>query len=177
MDIVGVFFIALATALGGGTARDLLLDRHPVFWMAHPEYLLSLLAVALTAILFSGRGFLPNPRVNHAINFFDAIGLGLFTMVGSTYALNAGFSHPVAVLIGLINGIFGGILRDINCNEIPAVFRQNTQLYATCSFLGCITYFVFMWIGVAQPVAFGIGLTLTFAVRMVAIRFNVGLPV
>lgn len=177
MDLVGVYFVALATALGGGTARDLLLDRHPIFWIEHHQYLLSVWVAALTAILFTGRGLLPNPRVNRAIDFFDALGLGLFSMIGATYALQSGCSHLVAVLVGIINGIFGGILRDINCNEIPAVFRQNTQLYATCSFLGCVAYITLMWLGVAQTVAFPCGLLLTFGIRMIALRFNVGLPV
>lgn len=177
MDLVGVYFVALATALGGGTARDLLLDRRPIFWIEHHQYLISVLISSLVAILFAGRGLLPNRRVNWTINFFDAIGLGLFSMVGSTYALQAGCVPPVALFIGVINGIFGGILRDISCGEIPAVFRQNTQLYATCAFLGSASYILLLFLGVGQPLAFACGMAVTFAVRMVAIRFNVGLPV
>ncbi len=177
MDLVGVYFVALATALGGGTARDLLLDRRPVFWIARYEYLLSVLIAALVAILFAGRGMLPNRRVNRAINFFDAIGLGLFGMVGCTYALNFDCAPPVAVLIGVVNGIFGGILRDISCGEIPSVFRKNTQLYATCAFLGCVGYIAMTHLGVPYGVAFPTGMLMTFTARMLAIRYNVGLPV
>ena len=177
MDLVGVYFVALATALGGGTARDILLNRRPIFWIEHHQYLISVLIASLAAILFAGRGILPNRRVNWAINFFDAIGLGLFGMIGCTYALQFQCVPPVAVFIGVINGIFGGILRDISCGEIPAVFRQNTQLYATCAFLGCVSYIVLTYFGVAQPFAFGCGMALTFTVRMIALRYNVGLPV
>ena len=177
MDLIGVYFVALATALGGGTARDIILDRRPIFWVEHYQFPLFVLAFALMAILFVRRGRALRPWMLRAIDVFDAIGLGLFSMVGASYALQAGSPRAVAVLIGMINGIFGGILRDITCNEIPAVFRKNTQLYATCSFFGCTTYLLLMYVGMAPGTSFATGIAVTFGIRLLAMRFNVGLPV
>lgn len=177
MDLIGVYFVALATALGGGTLRDLFLNRHPLFWVGDARYPLYVLIFALIAILLVRRGRGSDRRLLMAIDVSDAIGLGLFSMVGASYALAAGSAPAVAVLIGMTNGIFGGVVRDVLCNEIPAVFRRNTQLYATCSFAGCVGYLLLMGAGVNQGTAFTCGIAITFGLRLLAIRFNLGLPV
>lgn len=177
MDLIGVYFVALATALGGGTMRDLILNRHPIFWVTDARYPLYVLVFALMAILLVRRNRASDTRLLRTIDVADAIGLGLFSMVGASYALQAHCAPPVAVLIGMTNGIFGGILRDITCNEIPAVFRRNTQLYATCSFAGCVAYLLLMSAGLAQGTAFSVGIAVTFSIRLLAMRFNIGLPV
>jgi uncharacterized membrane protein YeiH len=98
-------------------------------------------------------------------------------MVGSSIALEFHSAFFPAVLVGVVNGIVGGVLRDVLCNQIPAVFRTNTYLYATCSFVGCMAYLGLYRLGFAQPTAFSAGIALTFVIRIVAIRFKIGLPI
>jgi uncharacterized membrane protein YeiH len=177
MDFVGLYFVALATALGGGTMRDTLLGRFPVFWVTDNSYALYVLLFALLVVALYKKSVLESRRVAMLITFFDAVGLGLFSMVGSSIALEFHSAFFPAVLIGVVNGIVGGVLRDVLCNQIPAVFRTNTYLYATCSFLGCLAYLGLFRAGVPQPTAFVAGLALTFVIRVVAIRFKIGLPI
>jgi uncharacterized membrane protein YeiH len=106
----------------------------------------------------------------------DAIGLGLFSILGATYALQLEVSAIVAVLMGVITGIFGGVLRDLLCNRIPNVFRQNTELYATCSFIGTWVFILLTWVQVNGLVASIIGALTIFILRLLAIRFKMTLP-
>lgn len=176
MDFIGVYFIALATALGGGSARDALLGRFPVFWVKDAAYPLYVLASAAIVALFYKRNILEKKHVNFFIILFDAIGLGLFSMVGASYAMQSGSPFFSAILIGVVNGIFGGILRDVLCNEIPSVFTPSPHLYATCSFLGCTAYLGLFHLGLSQPQAFAAGTLVAIAIRIIALRFRIGLP-
>jgi uncharacterized membrane protein YeiH len=97
-------------------------------------------------------------------------------MVGASYAVEAGSPFFSAVLIGVVNGIFGGVLRDVLCNEIPAVFTPATHLYATCSFAGCAAYLALFRAGLPQPESFAAGTAIAIAIRLVALRFKIGLP-
>ncbi|HEX6827857.1 MAG TPA: trimeric intracellular cation channel family protein, partial [Burkholderiales bacterium] len=123
MDVVGVIAVAFITAFGGGTLRDILLDRRPLFWVEHQEYLVLLVAVSLAAMaLMRGRHY---PFTERAIQIPDALGLGLFSASGTSLALDAQLPLFVASLMGVITAVFGGVMRDIICNEIPAVFRDH----------------------------------------------------
>ncbi len=129
MDIVGAVTIALATAFGGGTIRDLLLGRTPVFWVLDP-------GLTIAAFIVGTLSYYRLERIsNRLFTIVDAIGLGLFSILGATYTLQLELSPIVAVLMGVVTGVFGGVLRDLFCNRIPNIFRHNTELYATCSFL------------------------------------------
>jgi uncharacterized membrane protein YeiH len=133
LDAVGVCVVAGLTAFGGGTLRDILLDRRPFFWVAHSAWLWALIALAIGAMLFMRTRHLePTER---AIQWPDALGLGLFTANGTQIALDATLPPIVAVLMGMITAVFGGVLRDIVCNEIPSAFRDHRP-YAVCSFIG-----------------------------------------
>lgn len=127
-------FVALVTAFGGRTLRDLLLYRSPLFWIEYDFYVMAILSLAFA--LVPGAGCVP-PRVLLAV---DALGLGSFTIAGASCALEAGTSLFIAALMGVITETFGGVMRDILCNEVPALFRQS-PLYATCAFIGCPVYF------------------------------------
>jgi uncharacterized membrane protein YeiH len=120
MDLVGVYTVALVTAFGGGTLRDLFIDRTPLFWVANQGYAILILAMALGAFLFPGLTRVPE----RALLLPDALGLGLFSIAGAGYALDAGVAVFVAALLGVITGIFGGVMRDVICNEIPFIFRR-----------------------------------------------------
>ena len=133
LDPVGVCVVVFLTAFGGGTLRDILLDRRPFFWVEHSLWLWMLLGLSVLSMFFlQARHFAPTER---AVQWPDAVGLGLFTAGGTQLALSANMPAIVAVLMGTITAVFGGVLRDIVCNEIPQAFRDHRP-YAVCSFAG-----------------------------------------
>lgn len=137
LDAVGVFVVAFLSAFGGGTLRDLLLDQRPFFWVRHVEVLWAVLLLCVTAMAFMRqRHFVVTEKT---IQWPDALGLGLFTAAGVHQALQAGLTGLVAVLMGVITGAFGGVLRDMVCNEIPVAFRDHRP-YAVCAFVGGWAY-------------------------------------
>ena len=170
MDIVGATTIAFVTAFGGGTIRDLLLGRTPIFWAVDPW--LSIVTFAATLISFYWLNNIPDKL----LTIPDAIGLGLFSILGATYSLQLQLSPIVAVLMGVVTGIFGGVLRDLMCNRIPSVFRQSTELYATCSFIGTWIFIILTWFNVNVIIASAIGAVIIFILRLLAIRFKMTLP-
>src|SRR5262252_8940712 len=133
LDVVGLCIVAGLAAFGGGTLRDVLLDRRPFFWVEHALWLWALLMLCVLAMLFMrARHFAPTAR---AMQWPDAAGLGLFTASGTQIALHGGAPAIVAVLMGVVTAVFGGVLRDIVCNEIPSAFRDHRP-YAICAFAG-----------------------------------------
>lgn len=133
LDAVGVCIVAGLAAFGGGTLRDVLLDRRPFFWVAHAGWLWALLALCVAAMLFMrAQHFAATER---AMQWPDAFGLGLFAASGTQIALQADAPALVAVLMGTMTAVFGGVLRDIVCNEIPRAFSDH-QPYAVCAFVG-----------------------------------------
>lgn len=133
LDAVGVCMVAGLAAFGGGTLRDVLLDRRPFFWVQHALWLWALLLLCVLAMLFMrARHFAPTAR---AMQWPDAAGLGLFTASGTQIALHGGAPAIVAVLMGVVTAVFGGVLRDVVCNEIPSAFRDHRP-YAICAFAG-----------------------------------------
>ena len=173
MDIVGVFTVAFITAFGGGTLRDLLLDRRPLFWVEHHEYALMVFVVALIATPLLPH--LKSSLSEKIIVVADALGLGLFSVAGVSLAQEAQMPVFVCVMMGVITGIFGGVLRDVICNEIPLVFRRG-HLYATCSFAGCWSFLLLGWLGLPQPAAVGAGIVVTCLLRYLSVRFDWRLP-
>lgn len=133
LDMVGVCVVAGLAAFGGGTLRDILLDRRPFFWVQHAFWLWALLALCTVAVLtMRGRHFKLTER---AFLWPDALGLGLFSASGTQIALDMQMPAIVAVFMGVITAVFGGVLRDIVCNEIPSAFRDHRP-YAACAFIG-----------------------------------------
>ena len=133
LDVVGVCMVAGLAAFGGGTLRDVLLDRRPFFWVEHAIWLWPLLFVCIAAMMFMrARHLEPTER---AMQWPDALGLGLFSAGGTQLALVHEQPAIVAVLMGVVTATFGGVLRDIVCNEIPTAFRDHRP-YAVCAFAG-----------------------------------------
>lgn len=161
LDAVGVAVVGFLAAFGGGTLRDLLLDQRPFFWVRHVEVLWGVLVLCVLAMLFlRGRHIEPTER---AIQWPDALGLGLFTATGAHQALLLDMPALVAVLMGLITGVFGGVLRDVVCNEIPTAFKDHRP-YALCAFAGGWLYVALSaaqvpgWLALAACVVFTAGL-------------------
>ncbi len=175
MDLVGVYSIAFITAFGGGTLRDVLLDRTPLFWIKYAHYPLLVFVLALGAVLL--RRFTAWERLAQRWLFLpDAFGLGLFSIVGAGYALEANTSLFVASLFGVITGTFGGVIGDIACNEVPNLFRSHTPLYATCSFVGCWVYMLLSYMQVPENTTLWLGILTVVVMRLVAVRWDLRLP-
>ena len=170
-DWLGVAVVAGVTAIGGGTVRDLLLDR-PVFWIANPAYLQAALAATAFTLLYARRGRIPE-RVLEAA---DALGLALFGIAGARIAMGLGHEGLIAVVMGVITGAFGGLLRDVVCNDIPMIFRQG-QFYATAVIAGCSLYVGLVSWGVDAGPAAAAGMLAILALRVAAIVWNLRLQV
>lgn len=171
MDIVGATTVAFVTAFGGGTLRDLLLGRTPIFWLVDAG--LSVTTFMVTLIAF----YLVNEVSDKLLLIPDALGLGFFSILGATYALQMELSLLVAALMGVVTGVFGGILRDVLCNKIPQVFRRETELYATCSFVGTWVFILLVQMQVESSLASWLGTLTVFGLRILAVRFKLTLPV
>jgi len=164
MDIVGICAVAFIAAFGGGTLRDILLDRRPFFWAADGWVWTVLGLCVLGLWLMRSRHLEFTER---AIRVPDAVGLGLFTVTGTGLALEMSMPPTVAVLMGVVTAVFGGVMRDVVCNEIPAVFRDHRP-YAVCSFAGAWAYYLGLdalqapvWAATLGGAALATGLRLT----------------
>jgi uncharacterized membrane protein YeiH len=169
MDVVGVYVVAFLTAFGGGTLRDVLLDRRPFFWVEHEQYPIIVLAMTLiaTPLLRLAHRVIPNPAFVAA----DAIGLAFFSIGGVALALDVGMSPFVASIMGVVTGVFGGVLRDIVLNEVPMVLRDGRP-YAIASFIGCWLYIVMARAGASPALALWTAAVTTTGFRLAAWRFD-----
>ena len=170
MDVFGVIVVAVVTATGGGTIRDVLLDRHPVFWIGDPTYLVVILVAAIATVSFTR--FQRPPRVSLLVA--DAFGLGLFSIVGARIALEAGAPILIAVLMGAITGSAGGLLRDILCAEIPLILRRD--IYAVASLIGATVYVLLEEVGLALTISAPVGAATVFLLRLAAMKWNLQVP-
>jgi uncharacterized membrane protein YeiH len=173
MDMVGIFTVGFVTAFGGGTLRDLLLDQRPLFWVERQEYVLLIFVLALVITPFIRH--LSSGRAEKLILVADALGLGLFSVLGTSIAEDAAMPMFVCVMMGVITGIFGGVLRDVLCNEIPLVLRRG-QLYATCAFFGCWVVLLLDKINAPESMTVSAGIAVTCVMRLLAVRFDLRLP-
>ena len=172
LDLLGVVVIAAVTAIGGGTIRDVLLDRHPIFWIADPVHLYVILGAAAVTILYTRR-FRPPDRM---LLIADAIGLALFTISGAQIAERAGLSGIAVVLMGTLTGSAGGVIRDVLTAEIPMILRRG-QIYATAAIAGAAIYLALQRAGLDQSVAGLVGMVVIACIRFAAIVWRITLPV
>lgn len=169
VDLFGALMAGVATALGGGTVRDLLLGRK-VFWMADETYLWVAVITAILTFFATRIRHLPE-------NLFlipDAIGLALFSIVGTQVALDWNMPWLTASLFGVVTAVFGGLLRDVMINQVPLVF--SCELYATAAWLGAVTLIILEALGLDNNVAAWIAIATCIVVRLTAIRWKVTLP-
>ena len=173
LDAVGVAVIAFLTAFGGGTLRDLLLDRGPFFWVANEGWVWAVIVLAVVGpVVLRSRHIEPTAK---AMQWPDAVGLGLFAASGTQVALDSGASALVATLMGVVTAVFGGMIRDILVNEIPWVV-SSYQLYAVIAFAGGWLVWALGALGLDPVLAVSIGALVTIALRTLAIVFNWRLP-
>ncbi|HEX6965523.1 MAG TPA: trimeric intracellular cation channel family protein [Gemmatimonadaceae bacterium] len=172
LDLLGVIVLALVTAVGGGTIRDLLLARHPIFWLADPAYLIAIVASALGTVAYVR--WRPPPRSSLLVA--DALGLALFSVAGAQIAEHAGVPALGAIVLGTITGAAGGVVRDILSAEIPLILRRG-NLYASAAIAGTGAYFGLAAAGVPHKVATLSGMVVVAVVRLAAIWWRLQLPV
>ena len=171
MDMFGVIIIASVTAIGGGSVRDVLLGHYPLGWVAHPEYLMIVAGAAVFTMFIA-------PFLGYFRTIFlvlDALGLIVFSIIGAQVALDMGYGLLIASVAAVITGAFGCVLRDLLCNRIHLVFRK--ELYASVSFLSSCIYVGLQSLGWSQNIVVLLTLLLGFSIRLLAIRFKLGLPV
>lgn len=170
MDLIGALLVGVATALGGGTVRDLLLDRN-VFWVVDQTYLIAALGTGLLTFFIARALPLP-PRL---FLIPDAIGLALFTIVGTQVALQWNAPWLVASLMGVTTGVVGGVLRDILCNDVPLVFLKG-ELYATAAWVGALSMIGMEALGVSSVMASWLAMAIVLGLRLLAMRYRITLP-
>ena len=170
LDPFGVLIVSFITAVGGGTIRDMLLADRDVFWLFDTNILYAVIIGAAIAIVFRDKLlFFKKP-----IFFYDAIGLGLFTITGVQIGIDYHLNPIICVLLGTMTGVFGGVIRDIIVNEIPVVFRK--EIYATASLLGGALYLVLVNFEITNPYLQIIPITSIIITRIIAVTYDISLP-
>ncbi|WP_036155788.1 trimeric intracellular cation channel family protein [Maribacter forsetii] len=170
LDAFGVLIIAFVTAVGGGTLRDLLIGIRPVGWLNAPMHLLIIVITVLLAIIFVTQ----LKYVRKSLFLFDTIGIGLYTMVGIEKGLAADLPPVMCIALGTITASFGGVIRDILCNEIPVIFRK--EIYATVCILGGLVYFLLIQFPIQNTIAYSMAIVIIIIMRILAVRFKISLP-
>ncbi len=169
-DIFGILLISTVASIGGGTIRDLLLNNHPIFWMKQYNYLILIFIASILTMLF----YRFIKKLEKPLRFFDAIGLSTYTIIGIEIALKNDMPVFISVIMGIITASFGGIMRDIICNEIPLILKK--EIYTTASLIGGIVFFILLHFGIAKEIIYPVTMITIFTVRVVAIYKGLSLP-
>lgn len=170
MDLFGVLIIAFVTAVGGGTLRDMLIGQTPVSWMTNMTYVYVIFGATILAIILKD-------KINYlrtSLFLFDTIGIGLYTVVGIEKGIQADLHPIICIALGTMTACFGGVIRDILCNEIPVIFRK--EIYATACILGGMTYFLLREFMNDTNFVFVIAGLIVIVVRLLAVKFKISLP-
>jgi uncharacterized membrane protein YeiH len=171
LDLFGVLILAFVTAIGGGTIRDMLLGDLPVSWMQYPGIGWVIAAGAAGSLFFGSR----LQQMQKVLNVFDALGLGLFTIIGIQKGLSHGLAPAVCIALGTITGCFGGVIRDVLLNQVPLIFHK--EIYASTSIVGGAVYFLLAALHMPEIVTAAMSVILIFIIRMIVVRYKLNLPV
>lgn len=163
-DLVGTAIIGFATALGGGTVRDVMIGETPVGWMKNSNYLLIILAAIICAYLFKNYIM----KLRKSMFVFDTVGIGVFTILGIQKTLDAGLDAPIAIMMGIVSAVFGGIVRDVLCNEVPLIFRR--EIYASACLAGGIVFIAMTKIDLPLHWTMTVSMLVVFLIRYLAVK-------
>ena len=170
MDPFGVLIIAFVTAVGGGTLRDVMIGIEPVSWIKNMTYVYVIVGATVFAVVLRN-------KINYlrtSLFLFDTIGIGLYTVVGIETGLKAGLHPVICIALGTMTACFGGVIRDILCNEIPVIFRK--EIYATACIIGGLTYFLLRKFMADTNLIFVIAIIVVIVIRLIAVKFKISLP-
>lgn len=170
LDPFGVFIIAFVTAVGGGTVRDVLIGRTPVGWMLDLKYVYVIILGFILSVIFRKKF----DRLRTSLFLFDTIGLGVFTLIGLERGILTGLHPIICIALGTMTACFGGVTRDILCNEIPVIFRR--EIYATICILGGIVFFVLKEWNLNDDILYLITCIVIILVRLMAVKYKWYLP-
>ena len=169
-DPFGVFIIAFATAVGGGTLRDVLIGRTPVGWMLDLNYVYAIIGATIFAIII-------RKKINYlstSLFLFDTIGLGIFTIIGTEIGVQQDLHPIICVALGVVSATFGGVIRDILCNEIPVIFHK--EIYASACIVGAITFLALSTFNVPVNINYIITSLIVILIRLISVKFKLSLP-
>jgi len=170
MDLFGATVIGFVTAVGGGTTRDVLLGSYPVAWIQDSYYPLAIILAVPFTLIF--RKYIVNLKRTFFI--FDTIGIALFTISGMQKALDLGLNPALAMVMGMVSAVVGGVIRDTLCNEIPLIFRK--EIYATACLGGAVVFFSLSQTAIAPNINYIITTLVIVVIRVVAIKYNLSMP-
>ena len=169
-DLFGVIIIAFVTAVGGGMLRDVLIDAHPINWIGDLNYLYTILAAVIITFLFKSK----IAPLSKTMFLFDTIGLGVFTLLGLQKGLSFNLHPIIALIMGMISAVFGGVLRDVLTNKVPLIFEK--EIYASACLAGGITYLILNYFNVKENVIFIIAASVIVLIRVIAVKYHLQLP-
>lgn len=170
LDPFGVLVLSFVTAIGGGTLRDIMIGNLPVSWLRNETATVVIFGSAITTMLFGGA----LKKVPTALFVFDALGLGLFTIIGIELSIEKNFSVGVCIALGTITACFGGVIRDVLLNDVPLLFRK--EIYAMACMAGGLIYFLLKKIALEPNIAKTLSILIIFVIRVLAVRFKLSLP-
>jgi uncharacterized membrane protein YeiH len=169
-DLFGVIIIAFVTAVGGGMLRDILINAHPINWIGDLNYLWTIFIAVVFTFLFKSK----IAYLSKTLFLFDTIGLSVFTLLGLEKALLFDLHPFVALIMGMISAVFGGVLRDVLTNQVPLIFQK--EIYASACLAGGITYLLLHYFGISENSNFIISAIVIISIRVIAVRFKLQLP-
>lgn len=170
LDLFGIFIIAFVTAIGGGTLRDVLIGNTPVTWMENLVYIYLIGIITIIAIIFRNKLY----RLRKSLFLFDTIGLGVFTITGVETGIQNDLAPIVSIALGAMTGTFGGVIRDILCNEIPIIFRK--EIYATACLAGASVFVILHFYGVDTDITYLVTSLIVIIIRLVAVKYHLAMP-
>ena len=170
LDPFGVFIVAFVTAVGGGTLRDVMIGKTPVAWMLDLVYVYIIIVGFILAILFRKK----LDRFRRSLVLFDTIGLGVFTIIGLEKGVEIGLNPAICIALGTMTACFGGVMRDILCNDIPVIFHR--EIYATVCILGGIVFFALRYLNVNNDVIYVTTVAVIIISRMLSVKYKLYLP-
>lgn len=171
LDLFGIFIIAFVTSIGGGTIRDVLIGNTPVSWMQNTTNMYLIGGVTVLSIIFRNK----LDYLKKSLFLFDTIGLGIFTIIGVESGIKAGLEPIVSIALGAMTGCFGGVIRDILCNEIPVIFRK--EIYATASIAGGVCFMILYSSNIDTIYTYIATTLLIISIRLIVVRYRISLPI
>ena len=169
-DLFGVIIIAFATAVGGGMLRDVLIDAHPINWIGDLNYIWTILAAVVFTFLFKSK----IAPLSKTMFLFDTIGLGVFTLLGVQKGLDYELHPFIAIVMGMVSAVMGGVTRDVLTNRVPLIFKK--EIYASACLIGGLVYLVTVYFNFPYAIQFGLTMGVVIVIRLIAVKLKLELP-